>query len=148
MKWNWGTGLAIWLVLFIGFILYFVIRISTEKKYDYDLVTEQYYQKELVFQQEFDAEENSKSLNGKITGKKSNAGWMLSFPETINYSEVTGKVLLYRPSNKNLDFELDLKLLNNTFLIPDSRLIPGRWNTIVYWNYKGEDYLYKNEIVY
>ncbi len=39
MKINWGWGLAIGMVLFVAFIMYFVIKISTDKKYDYDLVT-------------------------------------------------------------------------------------------------------------
>jgi len=148
MKFNWGTGLAIWLVLFIGFILYFVIRISTEKKYDYDLVTEEYYQKEMVFQKEMDDQENSNSLESQISGTKTVEGWMLIFPKNIDYSKVTGKVILYRPSNKKLDFEIPLKLSDSSLLIPDERLLPGRWNTIVRWKYEGEDYLYKNEIVY
>lgn len=148
MKFNWGTGLAIWLVLFIGFIMYFVIRISTEKKYDYDLVTEEYYQKEMVFQKEMDDEANSNSLDGSISGEKSAEGWMLTFPKNIDYSKITGTVFLYRPSNKKLDFILPLELSDPTVLIPDARLIPGRWNTIVRWNYEGEDYLYKKEIVY
>lgn len=148
MKMNWGTGLAIVLGLFIVFILYFVIRISTEEKYDYDLVTEDYYKKELVFQKEMDDESNSNSLENSISGRKIAKGWMLTFPKNIDYSKITGTVTLYRPSNKKLDFEIPLKLSSSEMIIPDERLVPGRWNTIVQWNYDGEDYLYKNEIVY
>lgn len=148
MKFNWGTGLVIWLALFICFILYFVIRISTEKKYDYDLVTEEYYQKEMVFQKEMDDEANSNTLENNISGEKIAEGWMLTFPKNIDYSKITGTVFLYRPSNKKLDFVLPLKLSDPNLLIPDERMIPGRWNTIVRWSYEGEDYLYKNEIVY
>lgn len=148
MKMNWGTGLAIVLGLFIVFILYFVIRISTEDKYDYDLVTEEYYKKELVFQKEMDDETNSNSLENNITGKKIAQGWLLTFPKNIDYSKITGTVTLYRPSNKKLDFQIPLILSNSEMIIPDERLVPGRWNTIVQWNYDGEDYLYKNEIVY
>ncbi|MEM0517136.1 MULTISPECIES: FixH family protein [Aequorivita] len=148
MKMNWGTGLAIWLALFIVFILYFVIRISTEDKYDYDLVTEEYYQKEMIFQQEFDAEENANSLEGSITGEKIAEGWMLTFPKNIDYTKIKGTVFLYRPSNKNLDFQLPLELTSEKLLIPDKRLLAGRWNTIVKWSYEGEAYLYKRKIVY
>lgn len=148
MKFNWGTALAIWLALFIAFIMYFVIRISTEKKYDYDLVTEEYYKKEMVFQKEMDDEANSNSLEGRISGEKMAEGWMLTFPMNIDYSKIEGTVFLYRPSNKQLDFQLPVKLSNPNLLIPDQRLVAGRWNTIVRWSYEGEDYLYKNEIVY
>lgn len=145
---NWGTGLAIVLILFIGFIMFFVIKISTDKKYDYDLVTEEYYKKELVFQKAMDDEENSNTLSGSILGEKTEAGWMLTFPENLDYSKITGTVLLYRPSNKKLDFQIPLQLSAKNLLIPDDRLVAGRWNTIIQWNYEGEDYLYKNEIVY
>jgi hypothetical protein len=148
MKMNWGTGLAIWLVLFIAFILYFVIRISTEKKYDYDLVTEEYYKKEMVYQKEMDDEANSNTLKSNISGEKIAEGWRLTFPEDIDYSKIEGTVFLYRPSNKQMDFNLPLKLSSSSLVIPDEKLVAGRWNTIVQWSYKGEDYLYKKEIVY
>jgi len=148
MKINWGTGLVIGMVLFMGFILFFVIKISTDKKYDYDLVTEEYYKKEMVYQKEIDAQQNSNSFETSISGKKISEGWMLTFPKNIDYSKIEGTVFLYRPSNKQLDFQLPLKLSNPNLLIPDQRLVAGRWNTIVQWRYEGKDYLYKNEIVY
>ncbi len=148
MKINWGTGLVIGMVLFIGFILFFVIKISTDKKYDYDLVTEEYYKKEMVYQNEIDAEKNSHSLEGAISGEKTAEGWMLTFPKNIDYAKIEGTVFLYRPSNKQLDFQLPLKLSSPNLLIPDQSLVGGRWNTIVQWRYEGKDYLYKNEIVY
>lgn len=148
MKINWGTGLAIGMVLFIGFILFFVIKISTDKKYDYDLVTEEYYKKEMVYQKEIDAQENSKSLSANITGQKTGDGWLLTFPENLDYTKIQGTVFLYRPSNKTLDFQESLQLSSPDVLIPDERLVSGRWNTIVQWNYEGKDYLYKKEIVY
>lgn len=148
MKINWGTGLMIGMILFIGFILFFVIKISTDKTYDYDLVTEEYYKKELVYQQEIDAQENANSLAQNISGTKTKDGWLLRFPDNLDYSKISGTLFLYRPSNKKLDFQEPLQLTGPELLIPDEHLVPGRWNTIVQWSYNGKDYLYKNEIVY
>lgn len=148
MKINWGTGLVIGMALFIGFIMFFVVQILTDKKFDYDLVTEDYFQKELVYQKELDALENSTSLKNNVTGHRSEEGWEIVFPEDIEYSEVTGTVLLYRPSSKKLDFQIPIELSGPVLLIPDEKMVGGKWNTIVTWNYKGEDYLYKEEIVY
>lgn len=148
MKINWGTGLMIGMILFIGFIMFFVIKISTDKAYDYDLVTEEYYKKELIYQQEIDAQQNANSLAQNITGSKTQKGWVLRFPENLDYSKISGNVFLYRPSNKKLDFQEPLQLTGQELLIPDERLVPGRWNTIVQWSYKGKDYLFKDEIVY
>ena len=98
MKINWGTGLVIGMVLFIGFILFFVIKISTDKKYDYDLVTEEYYKKELVYQKEIDDRTNSNSLAVNIIGEKTEAGWMLTFPE--NLDPIRTKVLIVAAQSK------------------------------------------------
>ena len=70
MKINWGTGIVIGMTLFIGFIMYMVITMMTDKNYDHDLVTEAYYAKDLAYQQEIDAEKNANALSSKITFEK------------------------------------------------------------------------------
>ena len=148
MKINWGTGLVIGMVLFIGFIMYFVIQIMTDKNLDYDLVTEDYFQKELIYQDELNALENSNSLKDNVKGERTDKGWEITFPSDIEYSEITGTVLLYRPSSKKLDFQLPIELTGSVLLIPDELMVGGKWSTIVTWSYRGKDYLFKEEIVY
>lgn len=148
MKINWGTGIVIGMLSFIAFIMYFVVNMLTDTKYDYDLVTEEYYEKELLYQEEIDAETNSRTLTVDITGEKTKEGWLLKFPENINYKEIEGSVFLYRPSNKQLDYNMPIKLSSNYLLIPDNRLLDGRWNITVDWKYKGTAYLYKKSITY
>ncbi|MBZ0328040.1 MAG: FixH family protein [Altibacter sp.] len=148
MKINWGTGLVIGMILFIGFILFMVITMSTDEKYSYDLVTEEYYKKELAYQEEIDAEENLSDFSEKITGTKVANGWQISFPEEIETSKVEGTVFLYRPSNKQLDFDLPIELSGSNLLIPDERLLDGRWNITIDWKYDSKKYLYKASISY
>ena len=77
-------------------------------------------------------------------------GIVLAFTGFISFImySITGKVFLYRPSNKQLDFETPISLSEHTLLIPDKRLLDGRWNIKVDWQYKGNKYLYKKEISY
>jgi hypothetical protein len=148
MKINWGTGIIIAFVCFISFIMYFVINMNTNKKYDHDLVTEDYYEQELQFQNDIDKENNGKTLAENIKWKKTNDGLLIEFPTKMEAQNITGKVFLYRPSNKQLDFETSISLSNQNLLIPDKRLLGGRWNIIVDWQYNGKSYLYKKQIVY
>lgn len=148
MKINWGTGLVIGMVLFISFILYFVIQIMTNDKHDFELVTEDYFSKEMVYQDELDAESNSLSLKNNIVGKRTENGWLLTFPEDMESSKISGTVSMYRPSNKKLDFDVAIQLEGNQLLIPDSRLVSGRWNTIVNWQYDGKSYRFMDKITY
>jgi len=148
MKFNWGTGVVIAFIGFISFIMYFVINMNINKKYDHDLVTEDYYKEELQFQNDIDKQKNGNNLTENIYWKKTEEGIILNFPKTLKANEITGKVFLYRPSNKQLDFEVPLSLSNQYLLIPDKRLLDGRWNIKVDWQYNGKSYLYKKEIVY
>lgn len=148
MKINWGTGLAIGMVAFISFIMYFVITMLTDKRFEHDMVTEEYYKKELVYQQEIDAEENAIALPENISDKRTENGWQLIFPHNMNPEKIKGTVFLYRPSNKQLDFDLPIQLSSQNLLIPDNRLLDGRWNIRVEWEYQGQKYLYKKSILY
>ncbi len=148
MKINWGTGIVIAFVLFIAFIMYFVINMNVNKKYDHDLVTEDYYEQELLHQNEIDKVDNAKELKENVSWKKTDDGILISFPKDLDYKNITGKVFLYRPSNKKLDSEINISLSDHYLLIPKTRLLDGRWNIKVDWKYDGKSYLYKESIVY
>jgi len=148
MKINWGTGIVIAFISFISFIMYFIISMNTNSKYDHDLVTEEYYKAELGYQDEINKENNSKKLTENISYKKTPEGLLISFPSNLESDKITGNVFLYRPSNKQLDFETPISLSNNYLLIPENRLLDGRWNIKIDWQYKETSYLYKREIMY
>ena len=148
MKINWGVGIVIAFVLFIAFIMFFVIKMNTEDKYEHDLVTEEYYKEELNYQEAIDKEANAKSLKTNVKWKKTDEGIMIEFPADLDYKEINGKVFLYRPSNKQLDMEIAISLSDHYLLIPDDRLLDGRWNISVDWQYNKTKYLFKEEIVY
>lgn len=148
MKINWGTGIVIAFIGFIGFIMYFVINMNTNKKYDTDLVTEDYYRQELEFQNDINKVANSKNLEKNIRYKKTDEGLIIEFPETLKAENITGKVFLYRPSNKQLDFEMPILLSDIYLLVPDKRLLGGRWNITVDVMYQSKRYFFTKEITY
>ena len=148
MKWNWGKGLVVGMLCFMGFILYLVITMSTNKKYSHDLVTEEYYAKEMAYQDEIDHETNLKTLSKTIMGKRTAEGWLIRFPEEINDTNSKGTVFLYRPSNQKLDVDFPMVLSGSNLLIPDDRLLDGRWNITIQWKTQGKPYLYKKSIIY
>ena len=148
MKINWGTAIVIAFIGFIGFIMYFVVNMSANDKYDHDLVVEDYYKQELEFQTDIDKEKNAWELTTNVSWEKTEDGIVITFPEDLNIEAIKGKVFLYRPSNKQLDFETPISLSNHNLLIPDNRLLDGRWNIKIDWTYDSKPYLYKTEINY
>ncbi|QOD62306.1 FixH family protein [Polaribacter haliotis] len=148
MKINWGTGIVIAIVAFMSFILYLVITMSTDKSFTHDLVTDKYYQKELEFQDEINAEKNAFALKENIKITRVKEGLKVDFPEAFIPKDIQGKVFLYRPSNKHLDFEIPISISKTYLLVPEKRLVDGRWNMTVSWKYKNKEYLFKKELVY
>ncbi|GMN08450.1 FixH family protein [Croceitalea sp. MTPC9] len=147
MKINWGTAIVLSFIGFISFILFFVVRMSMDNRANHDLVTEEYYKAELEYQNEIDAATNAVN-KAKMSVEKTSQGLLLKFPDHYNNDKIKGIVSLYRPSNKHLDFDLSISLSNAHLLIPDKRLLDGRWDIKISWEYEGEAYLYKESIVY
>ena len=88
------------------------------------------------------------NLKEKVQIYNTQEGLKIEFPSEFIPKDITGKVFLYRPSNKQLDFEIPISLTNTYLLVPEKRLLDGRWNITIFWNYKNTAYLFKKELIY
>ncbi|TDO72770.1 hypothetical protein EV143_10775 [Flavobacterium chryseum] len=147
MKINWGTGIVIAFALFMTFILYFVFEVQSNSKYDNDLVVEEYYKHDSHFQEEMARIQNAHDLQQKPSIKYTEDGVKIAFPTTLESDKIKGNILLYRPSNKKFDFNTQISLTNSTLLIPKNKLVKGRWDVNMEWQYDGKKYLTK-EVIY
>jgi hypothetical protein len=149
MKINWGTGIVIAFALFMGFILFFIIKVQTNTKYDNEFVVNEYYKKELLAQQDLDKEQNAYDLKkDQVLINLVPEGIAIDFPKDFDYKNIKGKVSLYRPSNQKLDFEIPISLSSAHLLIPKSNLVDGRWDISIDWCYQGKKYLNKQEVYF
>jgi len=147
LKINWGTGIVIAMMLFMTFILSFVYKSFTHE-YSHDLVSEDYYKDELHYQKEIDKLNNAVRLESKIVLSNSDKGITIKFPDNFDYPNINGNISFQRYSNSVLDFNKNIELTSDKFLIPDSLLISGKWIIKIDWNYKGEEYLFKDSWFY
>lgn len=149
MKIGWGTAIVIALLAFIGFIMFFFVKIKMNNAYDHQLVTEDYYKQELAFQKEIDQEEQAQKdgVQLRLTQNDGQGVW-LTFPEKVQGQSVQGVVSFYRPSNQALDFSLPLTLDGLKMHIPHAKLVSGRWNVKVSYQINGKDYISSFKIKY
>jgi hypothetical protein len=143
MKINWGTGIVIAFGLFMSFILFFVFRVQSDSKYDNELVVEEYYKQERSLEDRLGREQNAASLEHQVKVVTADNAIEIIFPEGFDYTKITGKVSLYRPSNQKLDFEKPISLSGNHLLIPTNDLAGGRWDITIDWEYEGKGYINK-----
>ena len=147
MKINWGTSIVIAFALFMTFILYFVFKVQSDSKYDNELVVDEYYKHDVHFGDEMLRVQSAHDLVQKPIFTSNSNGITVDFPSVFIPKNIKGKVSLYRPSNKKLDFEVPISLSSPTLLIPKTSLVDGRWDINMEWQYDGKSYLTK-EILY
>lgn len=141
MKISWGTGIVIAFIFFIIFIMYFVITMSVDKKYDHDFVTQDYYKKEVEYQGRKNDVEKTDNEQMTVQINPSAEGVALVFPDKIGSENVSGMVSFYRPSDQSRDFKIPLQVKNGTMLVPINVLAMGRWNVEVRYAFNGNSYL-------
>lgn len=147
MKINWGTGIVIAFALFITFILYFIVKVQLDSKYDNELVVEEYYKHDAKFGDELLRAQNANDLAQKPVITTTSEGVTIFFPEVFIPKDIKGNVGFYRSSNKKFDFSVPIALSGSSFNIPKSKLLGGRWEINMEWQYGGKKYLTK-EIIY
>lgn len=146
MKINWGTGIVIAFVLFISFILYFVLEVQSNSKYDNELVVEEYYKHDAKFGDEMVRVQNAQDLVEKPIIRNLSEGVSIRFPEEYNAKDIKGIVSFYRPSGKKFDFSVPISLTESSLNIPKKRLLGGRWDINMEWQYEGKKYLTKETV--
>ncbi|MEY3237311.1 MAG: hypothetical protein RI883_1412 [Bacteroidota bacterium] len=119
---NWGKGIIIAMALFIGFITFLVISLVS---HTIDLESEDYYTKEINYEQEITALENGNKLNDKIVVLSQKEFVVVQIPEKENLSKI--QIIFIRPDNKKLDKSY---LISGTksYLIPKTELTKGTYN--------------------
>ncbi len=134
---SWGHGIVIALGSFIAFILFLIFVFSNGMK-NSELISDNYYQDELVYQETIDAKNNAEDLAEKPAFRQSKAGITLTFPKSIAPQDSKVEFHLFRTDDSNLDVKKEVELNGNgQFLIPAKVIFPGSYTLILKWeNYK------------
>jgi hypothetical protein len=147
-KLNWGQSLALAMFAFMVFILSFVYKTFTRDSYDHHLVSDSYYQDEIVFQKEIDAKSNASKLSENVKLSNSDEGIVVRFPKEINQDAISGNIKIMRPTTDKLDLVIPIKLENSEMTILKRNLIKGVWNIRIDWKANETEYLYKEDYYY
>ena len=145
MKFNWGTGIFIFLVLFILGIIAFYVYITN---LDIKLVEDNYYEKELAYQQKIDKINNTASLGSGIEIIQDTGILVIQFPSIDPGLKPEGSVWFYRPSDPEKDFTVALQLNDSLQQVFDiSKMDKGRWVIKLDWFMGEKEYYFEEGVV-
>jgi len=140
---NWGKKIVIVYLSFVGFMGFLVWQCLLQD--DIHLVSQDYYQKEIAYQNDIDQMNNTNKLTKQLKFDYiyKNQLVKLVFPkESIGSS---GKINFYRPADARKDFAVKLEIANTeSQSIPVANLDRGLWVIKVSWNKDSKGY-YKEE---
>ena len=141
MKFNWGHGITLFYIVFVGTLLTVLIK---SFGVDHGLVVEDYYAKDIAYQSQYDKSVNSiKSDN--LNAEYDSENGILVF-EIQDESSATGVIHFYRASDKTKDFTIPIS--TNKMEIPVSHLSVGKWRIKVDWTIKGKDYYQEKDFYF
>lgn len=145
-KFNWGTGIALTLILFamlMGFMVYKAMQ------QDFDLVSEEYYADELVYQDIINQKTNALKLTDKASLTMTDKEVYLLLPDDLEGKTKSFEVLMYCEQEADNDFTFEHKsTTENKFAIPFKTFSTGKWIAKVKLNCEDVDYYFDPEIVF
>lgn len=130
-KFSWGKGITIFIILFLIFnfiIIYFAFNQNVE------LVTQDYYEKDLLHEAELQKQRNSQALTEQIKIDVVNSFVKIQIPQEFVGKNIEGEIYFYRPSDSKKDFRLSL--IPNEYGIQEisgDKFIRGLWKINIQW---------------
>lgn len=142
---SWGTKIALFYSCFVVILVSLVVSSFSNK---HQLVTEDYYGKELVYEAHQAAVRNAAKLTAgiEIQYQAETQEIQIHYPEAL--TEITGNIVLYRPDNSALDHQIEIiPDVSRKQIIHTTTLLPGTWRIQIDWESGGIPY-YTEEKVY
>ena len=138
---NWGWRIVILYGGFVAFMLFLVFKTTTVNT---DLVTPDYYSKELKYQEQLEKEKRANGLATKLSWAVNPTDLLIKFPGDLGGKKISANVLFYCPSDKANDFAIKCEPDNNNECrINTEKMKKGVYQLQIDWN--ADDLSYYNE---
>jgi hypothetical protein len=145
MKISWGYKIAGVYMLFVAGILFLVFKANKE---EFDLVTKDYYDEELKYQQVIDQSENYTRLSTPLSVEKTDSTVKIIFPAEMKYKKKKIDFYLYYPADAKKDFRISLETEDNDFTQPLPTGTKGMYDLKLTWQADSIKYLYEQKIFF
>ena len=137
---SWPIGLVIVFIIFFMYLIGLIIFAQLNRT---DLVTEEYYEQEMAYQDQIERIVRSRDLSQAIelNHDVENMNIVLQFPPEISPKSVSGSILFFRPSDAKQDRINSIHLLaDGSQIVSTKTLSSGLWRVKIFWQADGIEY--------
>jgi hypothetical protein len=140
----WPFGILAAFALFFCGLTTAIIIASTHRE---TMVSENYYEQELTFQDQIDGAARAQKSGAEIFSDPVGGEVIVRVPTAQLAQKFSGTIELYRPSDPKLDQMLQLSpQADGTQTLDGSKLSAGLWSVRVKWNAGGETFFLEQKI--
>ncbi len=140
---NWGYKILVGYALFVAGILFLVFKSSTQKM---DLVTTDYYAKELKYQQKIDELARVNALSEPIICDVVNNQITVHFPKDFIGINIIGDAVLYCPSDEDKDIKHPFDIKDVPVVIQLREKSHGQYELHLSWQANGINYYLEKKL--
>lgn len=140
---NWGYKILAVYGIFVAGILFMVFKSSQQ---NFDLVTEDYYAKELKFQQQIDATGRTRALSEPVKTEVKEHQLLVHFPKDLAGEKIEGQLQLYYAADKAKDIVKDFTAVDNSAAMALPAAGKGQYELHLKWTAGGVSYYYEEKI--
>jgi hypothetical protein len=137
---RWPAALVIFYTLFIIVTLSIVVFSTFQR---IDLVAEDYYEREIRYQQQIERMQRADSLSAPVSWNynRTEKSVTVRFPLEVTAREIKGNLLFFRPSDARHDRVISLQLSGgNSQTVSTTQLLPGLWKIKIFWEFNQKEY--------
>ena len=142
MKLSWGTGIAIFIIIFLVLCGIFIVFSFRQNN---DLVTTDYYEQGAGYSKQIEINKRSAIYNDSIQFIITDSLVETSVCKSIQQATDSIELYFFRPSDKQNDVLIELPV-NPIMILPKARLVRGRYIVKLSWKQNNEKYLVEKEI--
>jgi hypothetical protein len=145
MRISWGYKIAIFYVSFVMGILFLVYKANSES---FDLVTENYYEAELKYQDVIDQKSNASELSAPPSITHSINSVSIRLPREFTGKVVEGEIYLYRPSDAAKDIRKNFTTQDGFYQLGLGKELSGSYDVKLTWKAGGKEFLREQKIFF
>jgi len=137
MKFNWGTGILIFLIAFLLAAAFFI---TFAMRQNVSLVHEDYYERGVDHTTQMELEERSAPYREAVSAKQIDGSLQISLIDSLAVLVDSARIQLYRPSDEKMDLSYPYDPGKGALVIPAERLVAGRYILTMTWHSGGLTY--------
>ena len=141
---NWGNKI---IILYLSFVVLIVAMAFMSMNQQVDLVSADYYEKELKFQDKIDGENNFKLLDTVIAVRANKNTLDIIFPKQFIDKDIVGNILIYRPSDASMDIKTPIGMepsAQQQIVLKNFKR--GLYKIQLDWAMQGKKYFYEQNL--